>query len=131
MASPTLCLRPRWPFWTATLAYIAVCVGGVTLVHTVQPPPAWLQGGIVVTAGGLALVMLLYGPLQLRRREGVERSILVRSTSLAFFVTMATVLVCGLLEAFVRTAPLSAWWVWSVGMVSWLIVSLTLQWRLT
>ena len=77
-----------------------------------------------------AVAFLPAGPLRQVQREGVERHVLLRSASAAFFATMAAALAYGLLEAFAGVAPLSAWWCYGLGMSSWAVVSLVLGRRL-
>jgi hypothetical protein len=66
-----------------------------------------------------AVAFLLAGPLRQVQREGVERHVLLRLASAAFFATMAAALAYGLLEAFAGVAPLSAWWCYGLGLPRW------------
>jgi hypothetical protein len=77
-----------------------------------------------------AVAFLLAGPLRQLQRESVERQVLLQSASAAFFATISAALAYGLLEAFAGLSPLSAWWLYGLGMGSWAVVSLVLGRRL-
>ncbi|CAN5878090.1 hypothetical protein BH23ACT10_BH23ACT10_28610 [soil metagenome] len=89
--------------------------------------PAWVGVLVTATAAVPALVMLVAGAASEHRADGVERDLLYRSTSVAFFVTMAVTVTYGLLETFADFAAASAWWFYGIGMVTWGITSLLLQ----
>ena len=52
-----------------------------------------------------------------------------RSATVVFFFTLAMQVGSGLLEGFAGMAPLSAWWAYGVGMLSWAVASYVLQRR--
>ena len=66
-----------------------------------------------------AAFMLGLGPWLMRSQEGLERWVLYRAASVAFFVTMAVLLAGGLLEGFAQRPALGGWWSYSVGMLTW------------
>jgi hypothetical protein len=124
-------MTSRRRFVAAVIAYGVAIAAGVSLVTALEPAPTWVGALVALTASVPATGMVLAGPLQLRRQDGVERSILLWSTSLAFFVTMTSSLTYGLLEAFARVLEPSASWAYSIGMGTWLASSLVLQRRLS
>ncbi len=76
-------------FIVAAIAYLGAIALATTVVNRVDPVPLWLGASLALVALVPALYMMLSGPRLETRREGVERSVTLRSTSLAFFVTMA------------------------------------------
>lgn len=65
----------------------------------------------------------------IRRREGIERRVLVEATSIAFFVTMLGAIGYATFEAFADAPEISMWAVWSVGMFTWAVAGSVLQRR--
>jgi hypothetical protein len=110
--------------------YIVIIVGGSYALNHLQPRPRWLPPAIAVAAAIPALYSILVGQATTRRHEGVERDILYRSTSVAFFATMAFSLSAALFESFVRGPALNPWWFYTVGMLTWLVSALAMRWRL-
>lgn len=132
-ASPTTCAaRSRSPAssrtWSLIALYTAViAIGTVVLGDN----PSTLAGVVMAFLAAVpAVAFLLAGPLRQVQREGVERQVLLQSASAAFFATMSAALAYGLLEAFAGLSPLSAWWLYGLGMGSWAVVSLVLGRRL-
>jgi hypothetical protein len=110
--------------------YIVIIVGGSYALNHLQPRPRWLPPAIAAAAAIPALYSILVGQATTRRHEGVERDILYRSTSVAFFATMAFSLSAALFTSFVRGPAPSPWWFYTVGMLAWLVSALAMRWRL-
>jgi hypothetical protein len=121
----------RSRFVAAAVAYAVVVATGVSLVNALDPAPTWVGALVAMAAAVPGLGMILMGPMRLRRQDGLERSILLAATSVAFFVTMAASMTYGLLEAFADAPKPSAWWVYSFGMIAWLVSSVVMQRRMT
>ncbi len=120
----------RFRFAAAILAYVLLIAVGVALRDRWGEAPAWLGVAIALVAALPAAAAVLVGPWMLRRQEGVERELLMRSASVAFFSTMVASLTYGLFEAFAAAPNLSAWWFYSLGMLAWLGISLVMQRRM-
>jgi hypothetical protein len=58
---------------------------------------------------------------KMTEREGVERLAYDRATSIAFLTVMVAAVAHGLLETSAHFAPLSAWYVWDVGVVTFVV----------
>lgn len=110
--------------------YIAIVAGGAYALNHLDPKPRWLAPAIAIAAAIPALYSILVGPATTRRHEGVERDILYRSTSVAFFATMAFSLSTAVFDSFVRSAAPHPWWFYTVGMLTWLVSTLVMRWRL-
>lgn len=123
--------RYRGAFFVALIAYGAIVVSGTLLLNLSDPPPGWLGPLIAALAIPPAVVMVIAGPLSVRRQDGVERDVLYRSSSLAFFVTMITVVTSALVQAFSGGPTVSPWWYWSVGMATWGVAAVVLHHKLS
>ena len=110
--------------------YILIVVGGSYALNRLEPRPRWLASAIGIAATIPALYSILVGQATVRRHEGVERDILYRSTSVAFFVTMAFSLSTAVFDSFVRGTAPHPWWFYTVGMLSWLVSALVMRYQL-
>ena len=115
-------------FVLAIACYAGVVTGGGILLNGLDPsPPGWL-GAIIAFAAVVPLTAALWiGPWMMRHQDGLERWVLYQSVTVAFFLTMAVCVASGLLEAFAGMPPLSAWGVYSIGMLSWAVASVVLH----
>ena len=107
--------------------YIVIIVGGSYALNHLEPRPRWLAPAIAIAAAIPALYSILVGQATTRRHEGVERDILYRSTSVAFFATMAFSLSTAVFDSFVRGTAPHPWWFYTVGMLTWLVASLVMR----
>ena len=117
-------------FAIAIGVYVVIVVGGSYALNHLQPRPRWLPPAIGIAASIPALYSILVGQATTRRHEGVERDILYRSTSVAFFVTMAFSLSTAVFDSFVRGTAPHPWWFYTVGMLTWLVSALVMRYRL-
>lgn len=120
----------RRRFAIAISVYIVIVVGGSFMLNHLEPTPRWLAPAIAIAAAIPALYSILVGQATTRRHEGVERDILYRSTSVAFFVTMAFSLSTAVFDSFVRGTAPHPWWFYTVGMLTWLVSTLVMRGRL-
>lgn len=105
---------------TFTLAVVAsVAIVIVSAMLLTESSPTWLGAVIAGIAAIPALVALRVGAINFAHRDGVERAVILRSTSIAFFATMATVLTYGLFESFADLPAASSRAFYSVGMATW------------
>ena len=117
-------------FALAIACYLVVIVGGTLILNALgRPASPWIGVALACAALVPAAAGLWIGPWMMRREDGLERWVMYRSATVAFFVTMAMLVVSGLLEGFAHMRPLSAWWVYSGGMLSWAVASAVLQRR--
>ena len=122
--------RARRHFAIAMGLYVVIVAGGsYALVH-MKSRPGWLAPVVGVAAAVPALYGLLVGQATTRRYEGIERDIMYRSTSIAFFTTMAFSLSTALLDSFVRGTAPHPWWFYTVGMLTWAVSTLVMRRRL-
>jgi hypothetical protein len=110
--------------------YIVIIFAGSYALNHLQPRPRWLAPVIGIAAAIPALYSILVGQATTRRHEGVERDILYRSTSVAFFATMAFSLSTALFDSFVHGTAPHPWWFYTVGMLTWLVATLVMRRRL-
>ena len=110
---------------------VAIVLAAVALLLGLEDPPAWL--GVAAAVTGMAPIAWIFisGFVFSWRWEGVEQVVYARSTSTAFFVLMITSGICGMLEAFVRIDPISAWFFYLLGGASWSGMSLWLAHRMS
>jgi len=71
--------------------------------------------------GAWCVFMMFRVRRRMTEREGVERLAYERATTIAFLTVMVAAVVHGLLETAAHFAPLSAWYVWDVGVVTFVI----------
>lgn len=117
-------------FVLATAGYLGIIFAGSRILNGLdQPPSPWVGVAVACAALVPAAAMLWIGPWMLRGQDGLERWVLYRSATVAFFLTMAMLVGSGLLEGFADMPPLSAWWVYGVGMLSWAVATVVLQRR--
>ena len=117
-------------FWTAIMLYVLIIFGGSYLINEREPRSAWLSILVALAATIPAVYSILIGQAVTTRYEGVERDLLYRSTSIAFFITMAFSVTTALFATFVRGTAPHPWWFYSVGMLSWLVVTVVIKRRL-
>ena len=110
--------------------YVVIVAGGSYALNRLAHVPRWLAPAIGIAAALPALYAILVGQAVTRRHDGVERDILYRSTSLAFFVTMAFSLSTAVFDSFVRGTAPHPWWFYSVGMLTWLVSMMVMSSRL-
>ena len=117
-------------FALAVACYMGVVWGGSLIIDGLNGGPSpWIGAAIAFAALVPAAAMLWIGPWMMRHQEGLERWVLYQSVTVAFFLTMALSVGSGLLEAFAGMPPLSAWWLYSAGMLSWAVATIVLQRR--
>ena len=116
--------RDPWvrKFGLAMVAYGVFTVAAATVVATKHPDP-WV--GVLLAVPPIAAVIyaLAAQATGIRRREGIERSAYLESTSITFVAVMLSVLTYGFLESWAGAPKLSAFWFWFYGMGLWPIVS--------
>ena len=120
----------RRRFAIAIGLYVVIVGGGSFALNRLEPRPQWLAPAIGIAAAIPALYSILVGQATTRRHEGVERDILYRSTSVAFFATMAFSLSTAVFDSFVRGTAPHPWWFYTVGMLTWLVSTLVMRRRL-
>jgi hypothetical protein len=107
--------------------YILIIVGGSYALNHLKPRPVWLALAIGIAAAVPAIYSILVVQATTRRHEGVESDILYRSTSVAFFATMAFSLSTAVLDSFVHGTAPHPWWFYTVGMLTWLVSTLVMR----
>jgi hypothetical protein len=107
--------------------YVVIIIGGSYALNHLEPRPGWLAPAIGIAAAIPAIYSILVGQAATRRHEGVERDILYRSTSVAFFATMAFSLSTAVFDSFVHGTAPHPWWFYTVGMLTWLVASLVMR----
>ena len=134
MSKPTY--SEAYRSWVRQLAVavglaVAIVFAATTLLLGLEDPPAWF--GIAAAVAGMAPISWVFisGFVFAWRWEGVEQVVYARSTSTAFFAVMITSGICGMLEAFARIEPISAWFFYVLGGVTWSALSLWLAHRMS
>jgi hypothetical protein len=117
--------RERRALWIASvvafLVYMAAMLGGAFLLGEDPSLTAQYTRGAIA---GVALVGMVLGPpLALTRREGVEREMLRRATSVAFFALVVATGVYGMLELVLDLPAPPTITVYVFGMMAWLVAS--------
>lgn len=117
-------------FWLAIGAYVVILTVAIRWLNTLETVPFWAGPLAVLVCLLPAGYALASGAILTERHDGLERSLLHRSTSIAFFVTMVTCVTLGLMEGLTRTGPISAWVIYTVGMLTWVVAHKRLATRL-
>jgi hypothetical protein len=115
----------------ATVNEVATGAAVVFIAMAVYFAAAFLAGGtaIPIIGGAAVLAALAWAPRFVLRREGIEREVLLRATSFAFFVTVLSSALYALFESFADAPHLSMWVPYAVGMLTWSIAASVLQHR--
>jgi len=114
--------RYTWEFGASMLGYIVVIILSRMLLHSLTTPPDRWQFAVAllplipVIFVFVAIVRLLLATDELQRR------VYVNSLAIAGGVTALLAVTYGLIES-EQFPPLSAWWTYSVFMISWLIAT--------
>jgi hypothetical protein len=112
----------------AWAAYVAlVGVGAVLQTRDPRQDAALVAITIGAVAAGAAGVVLMMRTG--RRRRELDRLMFTEATSVAFFVTMMSALGYALLESWIEAPKLSMWFVWTVGVGSWIVASFAFRRR--
>ena len=116
--------RDPWvrKFGLAIVAYGVFTVAAATFVESAHPDP-WVGALLAVPPIAAVVYALAVQASGIRRREGIERSAYLESTSIAFVATMLSALTYGFLESWAGAPKLSAFWFWFYGMGLWSVVS--------
>jgi hypothetical protein len=116
-------MRPtRW-FLLGMTAYVVLTVGGSLLIDAASLP-RWVDGLAALIPSLAATIAIVSQVQAARAREGIERTALLESTSLAFFVTVLACLSYGFFQVWAKAPSLSGFWVYGFAMVSWAAISL-------
>ncbi len=106
-------------FWLAIAAYLLVLTAAVFWLNAQAAPPAWAGGVAVLACLAPLAYALVSAPVAAERHDGIERMLLHRSTSVAFFVLMVSLVTLGLIEVLTPREPISAWWSYGLGGIAW------------
>ncbi|GIE93767.1 hypothetical protein [Paractinoplanes rishiriensis] len=105
--------------WAGVVVWVGGISGAVLLVVLAEAVPTWAAATLAAVAtGGLMLTAAVVGRSALRR-DGLERTVNVEASALAFWITMGGVLTYGIVDAFADVPRLLAPWVLFFGLVSW------------
>jgi hypothetical protein len=119
--SSSLTNGERAAVWLGTAVWVGGLAASVAITLSTDRPIGWLTAAIATVAvAGLMTVAVVVGRAAMRR-EGVERSVNLQASALAFWLTMAAVLTYTMIDAFADVPALRAPWVLFVGMVSWAV----------
>ena len=111
-----------WAFYVALVG-----VGGALQARDPRPDLALVAIAIgTVATGAVGLLLMMRTG---RRRRELDRVMFTEATSTAFFVTMMSSLGYALLESWIDAPKLSMWFVWTVGVGSWLVASFAFRRR--
>lgn len=116
---------------TMSLLFVGLVLGGVWVLEAAPGGATWLRLALAAVAAAPMLVLLGRGRRLMLALEGIESSIYLRATSLAFFVTVVASLVYGLLEAFAGAPRPSALWAYVLAMGTWGLATAWLSWRVS
>lgn len=117
--------KAKVQFVVGMLTYLAiVTAGAIALNEQSSDASRWA----VAVGSILAALVWLTGTIRfIRRTTEVDRFISLESTSIAFFVTMVSVLTYALLESWIELPKLSMWFPWTVGMGTWAILTIVVK----
>ncbi|HYN92271.1 MAG TPA: hypothetical protein VES42_00255 [Pilimelia sp.] len=111
--------------WSGTALWTGGIIAAVVLELGAAASPEWLTGVVAALAVlGLMLVAGVVGRSALRR-EGVERTVGIEASALAFWVTVGGAFTYGMIDAFADLPALRAPWVVAFGLLSWAVAQAT------
>jgi hypothetical protein len=111
----------RAAVWLGTTIWIAGIAASVVLTVATDQPARWLTAAIAALAvGGLIAVAVVIGRSSMRQ-EGVERTVNIQASALAFWIIMGAALTYGMIDAFADVPALRPPWVLFAGMMSWAV----------
>lgn len=124
--------RPGRLFAIGSIIYVLVLATGIVLLAgDGGPPSAPVAILAALLSAAAAILMLVDGPVRVRRQEGVERLVMRQATSVAFFVVMGGALTLALLDAFADIGPITPWVLWAIGIATWGFTSHYLRRRMS
>jgi hypothetical protein len=119
--TPQLTGAERATVWLGTAVWIGGIAASLVLTLATDQPTEWLIGFIAaVSVGGLMAVAVVIGRSALRR-QGVERTVNIQASALAFWITMGALLTYSMIDAFADVPAVRAQWVLFAGLVSWAV----------
>jgi uncharacterized membrane protein YdcZ (DUF606 family) len=111
----------RTAVWTGTAVWIGGIAASIVLTLATDRPPRWLAATTAAVAvAGLVAVAVVIGRSAMRQ-EGVERTVNVEASALAFWMTMGAVITYQLIDSFADVPAIRAYWVLLGGMLAWAV----------
>ena len=96
-------------------------VASIVLTLALDQSAGWIIVTIVALAvGGLMAVAVVVGRSAMRQ-EGVERTVNVQASALAFWIVMGGVLTYNMIDAFADVPAIQGYWVLVGGLLSWAV----------
>ena len=89
----------------------------------------WVMPLLAVVAADGLLLAILMATVRFRGREGVEREVHVKATSVGFLVVVLAAGVYGVFEVLTDAPRMSMWWVWSFGIAAWFVSARVIERR--
>ncbi|SDN67249.1 hypothetical protein SAMN04489726_7692 [Allokutzneria albata] len=110
------------------LGYVVYVLAASLLVGVAGYRPSTLVSFLMaLPAAGAVGYAVLWKFRSVNSREGLERHVQLEAMAAAFLITMLSSLTYALLEVFASVAPISMWFVWTVGMLAWCAASVVLN----
>jgi hypothetical protein len=109
----------RIAVWLGTAVWIGGVATSVVITLATDQPAGWLTATIAALAvGGLLAVAVVIGRSAMRQ-EGVERTVNIQASALAFWITMGGLLTYSMIDAFADVPAVRPQWVLFAGLMSW------------
>ena len=111
----------RAAVWLGSTAWIGGIAASLVLTLGFDQSAGWIIVTIVALAvGGLMAVAVVVGRSAMRQ-EGVERTVNVQASALAFWIVMGGVLTYNMIDAFADVPAIQGYWVLLGGLLSWAV----------
>lgn len=112
------------PYFSATAVFLAlVLVAAARPARAGGRDPSWLPS-LLASGAALALVVALVVAARMHwRKGGLERQVFLESTCVAFFAVIVASGAYALFQVLAEAPPVSMWFVWGLGMVTWAVTS--------
>ncbi|MFG1996256.1 hypothetical protein ACGFJ7_40400 [Actinoplanes sp. NPDC048988] len=115
--------------WAGSATWVAGIAGAVARTLIAEEAEGWVAAAVAgVAAVGFLVVALVVGRAALRR-EGVERTVAVESSALAFWATVGAALTYSIVDSFADVPALKGPWVLLFGLLAWTVAQATRQER--
>ena len=115
--------------WAGSAVWITGIAVAIAVTLTREEPAAWVAATIAgVAAAGLLVVALVVGRAAMRR-EGVERTVAVESSALAFWATAGAALTYSMVDSFADLPALKGPRVLLFALLAWTVAQATRQER--
>lgn len=109
----------RMTVWLGTTVWIGGIAASVVFALATDESAEWAAPTLAALAvGGLMAIAIVIGRSAMRQ-EGVERTVNIQASALAFWITMGALLTYSMIDAFAEVPAIRPQWVLFAGLIFW------------